>query len=336
MKIVWLILLILGHTVCHGQSQKINGVSFVASPDPINQSHILPLKNNYANWAAVMPFGFIPSLDNPNLLFDTDRQWWGERSDGTQETISLLQQDGIQVMLKPQLWVWKGEFTGDIQMNNEKDWLALEARYRKFILTYAKIASQHQTPILCIGTELSNFVLKRPLFWEQLIKDIRSVYNGKLTYAANWDTYNKMPFWCELDFIGIDAYFPISENNNPDQETISLGWQPHKKAIKAVQAANDIPVLFTEYGYRSVDYAGKAPWETNQQSGNINHKIQGDLLQGLFDTFWSENWFAGGFLWKWFHNHEQVGGLENNRFTIQNKPAATVVKEHYKTKSLLD
>ena len=49
----------------------------------------------------------------------------------------------------------------------------------------------------------------------------------------------------------------------------------------------------------------------------------------LFDTFWKEEWFAGGFIWKWFHDHEQSGGGDNSRFTPQNKPAETVIKTNY-------
>ncbi len=311
------------------QSQKINGVSFVASPDPIQQSHILPIKRIHANWAAVMPFGFIKNLEHPSLIFDTDKQWWGERVIGIRETIRLLQEQNIQVMLKPQLWVWHGEFTGDITMKSEEDWLLFEKTYREFILRYAKIAEQHQVPLLCIGTELSKFVLIRPRYWKRLIQEIRTIYSGKLTYASNWDTYNKMPFWCELDYIGIDAYFPISTQKNPSIETILTGWKPHKKAIKEFQNNYNLPVLFTEYGYRSVSYAGKKPWETSRQSGNTNHEVQQRLLQGLFDSFWSEDWFSGGFLWKWFHNHEHVGGMEDNRFTTQNKPAETTIQKHY-------
>ena len=39
--------------------------------------------------------------------------------------------------------------------------------------------------------------------------------------------------------------------------------------------------------------------------------------------------FAGGFIWKWFHNHSEVGGMQNNRFTPQNKPVEKLIKEHY-------
>ena len=63
--------------------------------------------------------------------------------------------------------------------------------------------------------------------------------------------------------------------------------------------------------------------------GGINLLNQSNALQVIFDEFWKEDWFAGGFLWKWFLDHENSGGKNNNRFTIQNKPAEEIVKLNY-------
>ena len=54
------------------------------------------------------------------------------------------------------------------------------------------------------------------------------------------------------------------------------------------------------------------------------------LLKNIF-TFWKEPWFAGGFVWKWFHRHEKVGGKDNPMFTPQNKPAENEIRAYYKT-----
>jgi len=88
---------------CKGQQSKINGVSFVASPDRIDETHIDPVVRIHANWAAVMPFGFVKDLKEPTVVFNVDRQWWGERADGAKQTIKLLNQKGVKVMLKPHL-----------------------------------------------------------------------------------------------------------------------------------------------------------------------------------------------------------------------------------------
>ena len=62
------------------------------------------------------------------------------------------------------------------------------------------------------------------VYFKQLIKDVRAVYAGKLTYAENWDCYADVPFWSDLDYIGMDAYFPIAEGSNPSEQELEEGW----------------------------------------------------------------------------------------------------------------
>ena len=193
----------------------------------------------------------------------------------------------------------------------------------KFFGKYHKINAE----IFCIGTELEKFVLNRPQFWEQLIRTIRKVYKGKLTYAANWDEYKKLTFWNQLDFIGVDAYFPLSEKETPTVTDFEKGWKPHKIEIQQLQKKFQKPILFTEYGYRSVHFNGKQPWKVDDIEGNINFQAQVNGLQAIHNQFWKEDWFAGGFVWKWFHAHEKSGGKNNNRFTPQNKPAEQLLKK---------
>ncbi len=316
---------------CSGQrTEKMNGVSFVGAPNEINETHINPVVEVHANWAAVMPFGFLRNLKNPNVIFNIERQWWGERKDGAKKTIELLNQRGIKVMLKPQIWVWRGEFTGNISMDSEENWKILEKSYEDFILLYAELAEEMNVPLLCIGTELHTFVQKRSDFWNKLIKKIKSIYQGDLTYAENWDQFQRVPFWDQLDYIGIDAYFPVSESKTPTIEEMKIGWKNHKAQIMELQSAVNKKVLFTEYGYRSVHYTGKEPWNASEEDGNINLQGQNNALRVIYEEFWDESWFAGGFLWKWYHNHTEVGGERNNRFTIQNKPAEDLIKSLYK------
>ncbi|UZO81473.1 glycoside hydrolase [Aquimarina sp. ERC-38] len=333
MKKVLYVYLYFCVVACASQNKscdKINGVSFVASPQEIFKEHILPVKHIGANWAAVMPFGFIKDLQAPEVRFNLDRQWWGERLEGTERTIELLQEKGIKVMIKPQLWVWHGEFTGHIEMKTEEGWRILEKTYQNFILLYAKAAEKYKVPLFCIGTELHTFVKKRPQFWTHLIRKIKSVYTGDLTYAENWDQYQHVPFWDQIDYIGIDAYFPLSEKETPSVTELNQHWLPHKNQIKALHNTLKKPILFTEYGYRSVSYGTREPWKTDRNSDPYNHVLQENALKALYQTFWNEPWFSGGFLWKWFHNYTEAGGLQDNRFTVQNKPAEKIVSTQYK------
>lgn len=308
---------------------KINGVSLVASRDALLPENIIPLKEIHANYAAVMPFAFLENTNHPALVYNQQRQWFGETIEGVRQQVKLLHKNGIEVMLKPQIWVWHGEFTGLIKMESEENWLLLEKTYSNFILDFAKVAEEENVGIFCIGTELESFIEHRPQYWQGLIAEVKNIYHGKLTYAANWDEYKRVPFWEALDYVGIDAYFPISESKTSTIGQALEGWKQWNSELKSFSEEKNKKILFTEYGYRSVDFAGKNPWISNREMTSVNVSAQANLLHGLYQSVWEENWFAGGFLWKWFSDHKQAGGVENSQFSPQNKAAEKVVEKQY-------
>ena len=331
LQFIVIISLLMVITSCQGQKhqEKFNGISLVASRESISSSHIKPILDVNANAVAVMPFGFMESLSSPDLKFNIERQWEGERLDGARKTTQLLHSQGLKVMIKPHIWIWKGEFTGDIKMDSEEDWKQFETNYEEFILLYANMAAEENAEVLCLGTELYEFANARSEFWKQLITKVRTVYNGKITYAENWDKVDKVTFWDRLDFIGVDAYFPLSEGKSPNVQELRASWEPHKFQLRELSNKFDRKVLFTEYGYRNTDYATRKPWDSSREETSVNNELQSNALMALYQEFWREDWFSGGFLWKWFHDHEQAGGMENNQFTPQNKPALQVVKGFY-------
>lgn len=333
MRYSWLIILLVAflHSSCKSQKKKINGVSFVAAATKISEENIEPVKRVSANYVSLMPFGFIENIASPNIVFNSERQWFGERLEGVEQYAAEFEKSKIKVMLKPQIWVWRGEYTGLITMDSEEKWKQLEESYSAFIMAYATLAEKLDVDIFCIGTELEKFVMNRPEYWKNLIVEIRKVYNGKLTYAANWDEYKRITFWNDLDYIGVDAYFPLADDKSPSKEALAKSWSSHKKELETMAQRFARQVLFTEYGYRSVYYTGKEPWSADKVEGSVDLESQKNALEVLYNQFWNEYWFAGGFLWKWFHDHDKVGGENNNRFTPQNKPAEEVVKKYYET-----
>jgi len=327
-KLLFLLLIFL-QLSCKSQIKKINGLSFVASRDKIDTTHTNSVLKVRSNYVALMPFGSIKELSSPKIRHNTTREWFGETKNGLLQYAKEFKKNDVKVMVKPQIWVWRGEFTGNIEMDSEENWIILEASYSEFILTYAKAAQEIKADILCIGTELEKFVMQRPKYWQKLIVEIRKIYKGKLTYAANWDEFKRVSFWNEIDFIGVDAYFPLSDKKSPTVQELEIGWIPHKEEIIKIQKQFNKPILFTEFGYRSVDFNAVKPWDYSRVEGSVNLQAQVNGLQAIHNQFWKEDWFAGGFVWKWFHKHDEVGGKTNNRFTPQNKPAEDLIRKLY-------
>lgn len=308
--------------------EKMNGMSMVSINGTIDSTNVLPIKDIGANWAASIPFAFMPSHTSPELSFDLKWQWKGERIEGTRNYIRELHAQDIAVMVKPQIWIGHGIYTGKILMESEEDWLTLEDNYRKYILAFAELAEEESVEMLCIGTELEHFVEDRPEYWVKLIAELREIYSGKLTYAANWDDYGRVSFWTDLDYIGVDAYFPVAKHENASLAKLEDGWKPHKEKMDTLSNSVDRPIIFTEYGYRSVSNCAVKPWDYSEE-GKQNEKAQEVALQALYNVFWKDDNYAGGFLWKWYPNHLKAGGPKNKMFTVQNKRAQKIVREIY-------
>lgn len=317
---------------CYSQStktpDKINGVSFVAPAKPIGQQELSqPKEKINASYLSLMPYAFIPE-GSTELQYNNEWQWWGEKAEGTQQIIQTAKKMGYKIMLKPHVWKRHGEFTGHHTYDNENEWLAFEKAYRTYILDFADLAEKEKVEIFCIGTEWGKFVEERPEFWEKLTQEVKAIYSGKLTYAANWDEYKKVKFWKELDYIGVDAYFPLVEEKTPNKDNIKYALLRYSNEMQMVSKSYDRPILFTEFGYRSRDKTADKPWESDR-NGSTNLKGQTNAYEAFFESLWSQNYIAGGFIWKWFADYENVGGPKHNGYTPQNKPVEKVIKKWY-------
>ena len=311
------------------QGERLNGVCLVAPSQPLSPDDMEPIQELGANWVAVVPYAFSYGDDDPRINYDTSRQWWGERKEGVVTTIRYAQEAGLKVMLKPHVWVRGQGWPGDFTLSSEAKWQQWEEEYGAYLRTITQVADSMNVELLCIGTEYRQAIITRPQFWEKLIGEIRQNYSGKLTYAANWDNFENVTFWNKLDYIGIDAYWPLCERQTPTLKTLTAGWREPLRQIERVQQRYQRPILLTEYGYESRDYMARGHWESSSEEGTVNLEAQRRAYQVLYDTFWDRPWFAGGFLWKWFPNHAQAGGTNHTSYTPQNKPAQTVIRETY-------
>ncbi|MFK8039329.1 MAG: glycoside hydrolase [Crocinitomicaceae bacterium] len=305
----------------------MNGVSFENVNFSINTNHVTPIKNVSATWVTTMPFGYIVNGDD-SVQYNSAFQYVGETTLGVIDIVNLCHDQNLKVMIKPHLWAMGGVWIGDVEYSTESEWQTFENSYLTYIVDFARIADSLSVEAFCIGVEMKKVVVNRPQFWFTLIDTVRSIYKGPITYASNWDNYNNVGFWSSLDFIGIDAYFPVSDQQTPTVASCFAGWETDFNSIKNLSESLNKKVIFTEFGYRNVDYTGLEPWDESSQS-TYNSAAQINAYQALFNRFWGQTWFEGGFLWKWHPNHSASGGENNNRFTPQNKAVEAVINEVY-------
>jgi hypothetical protein len=178
-----------------------------------------------------------------------------------------------------------------------------------------------------VGTELAKST-RRTADWKRLIAGVRRVYHGQLTYCANWNAEaDAIAFWGDLDFIGIQAYYPVATVDDPTKAQIAAAWAPIALKLEALAARTGKPIVFTEIGYKSHAGALKQPWLW-EPSGAVDLDLQRDAFAAMFETFWTRRWFGGTFVWKW-HPSPPPAAHSDRDFTPQGKPALDVIKSYY-------
>ncbi len=312
------------------KEELIHGVSLVNPPRAISAKEMGTVKRINAKWVAVIPYGF-SRKGQPTVSFDHNGQWWGERKEGSCKLIQYAKSHNLKVMLKPHVWVMGEGWTGDYTLTTDKEWNKWEKDFSTYILNYAKVADSLNVEMLCIGTEYRIPARERPEFWKSMIKDIREVYSGKITYASNWDNYENISWWDAVDYIGIDAYFPLAEGSHPSITEIEEGWKPIKEKLFAFSQEWKKPILFTEYGFQSANGAAGKHWELDKSADNVNEQLQADAYEATYRSLMDESWFAGGFLWKW-HFTSRYDRWRGTEWTPQNKAAEKVIARWYNKK----
>lgn len=238
---------------------------------------------------------------------------------------------GLQVMLKPHVDALNGQWRGDFNPSNPAAWFQ---SYTQFIVHYAQIAQEEGAELYCMGTEFKTIsgAANRDR-WVAVINAIRGAYGGPLTYAANAtfpaDEFTSVSFWDQLDIIGLDGYFTLTDQNSPTQAQLISAWTSNRfgeNIVAAVQnfaSSRQKPLIFTEIGYKSTDGTNREPWNFGL-SGAVDTAEQRDCYEAAF-TVWSQqsSWMRGFFWWAW---PVPPPAANDGDYNPRSKPAETVLR----------
>jgi len=299
-------------------------------PDPELLGHLRALGVTHLT---LVPFGWQEATDDPRVRVDTSDGWYSESHRGIRALARQADTLGMDVILKPHIWIGgydeEGVNRSNIGFGSEAEWARWENSYRRFLMTYARLARDVGADVLVLGTELSSVSTSRPAYWRALADSVRTVYDGKLTYAANWyEEYEDLQFWDALDYVGVQAYFPLADQSDPSLERLQARWREHRATLQQVHRRTGTPVLFTEIGYRSAATAAEAPWRWPERDDDVpaDSALQARCYRAFFSTMGSVPWFAGAILWKW---HPADDESRPTAFTPQGKPAEATVRRWF-------
>ncbi|MDD3088610.1 MAG: discoidin domain-containing protein [Candidatus Omnitrophica bacterium] len=235
---------------------------------------------------------------NSEVIFTNDRAGGDTPTDEVlRHVIASCHKIGLRVLLKPHIDPRTNEARINI-MASEK-WFD---SFEEFTLRYARLAEETGCEIFAVGTELEATTFSAwAARWNQVIDKVREVYKGKLTYAANWTEYEEVPFWDKMDMIGIDAYFPLAETNDPTYEDLVNAWEQIADKIQGwleVNGLTDKGLILTEIGYPSSDGAARQPWVAI--TSTEDQQEQADCLNATFEVLTKRPWFKGYYIWQYF------------------------------------
>ena len=279
----------------------------------------------------LVSFGWQERTDDPNVRVDTSEGWYSESHRGIRALSRQADTLGMNVILKPHLWIGgydEGQNRSEITFETEAEWNRWEKSYQHFLMHYARLAQEIDADVLVLGTELTSTATTRPAYWRALADPARAVYDEKLTYAANWHKeYQQIEFWDALDYVGIQAYFPLSKVSNPSLDTLQARWHAHRQTLSQLHRETGKPVLFTEIGYRSAPNAAESPWKWPERDDDVppDSSLQARCFRAFFSTMRGVPWFKGAIIWKW---HPE-GNHRPTAFTPQGKPAEALLRRWF-------
>jgi len=276
---------------------------------------MLRLQTTGADYIAVVPTWYQESAQSDSIYPKANTPLDSAVIDIINQAKAL----GYGVMLKPHLDVEDGTFRGDVSPDDIISWFS---SYELFVFHYASIAQAADVELLCIGTELAS-LSSRPE-WFDIINTVRDIYDGMIVYAANWDEYPSVSFWDQLDFIGIDAYFPLAHDREATIEEYLQNFELWLYQVDNFQSGVNKDIIITEVGFRSVRGCGVSPYDW-QVEGIMDEESQADAYRTVLATLQRKTWLSGIFFWHW----DPVLSEDSLGYTPYNKQAEDVLREFW-------
>ncbi|WKK27641.1 hypothetical protein QZH56_27290 [Streptomyces olivoreticuli] len=315
-----------GPTGTRPDDRKVSGLRGITLPSwntddydrPEAGQFLRQIADTGARWVTFTPTWYQDGLTDSGM--HTTEETAGD--DSLRHIIGLAHSTGLKVMVKPHVDLVKGQDRAEIRPADRDAWFAA---YGRFITHYARLAADTGAEQLAVGTELAG-TSQDGARWSRVVAAVRKVYGGPLTYAANYDEYKKVPFWGDLDVIGIDAYWPLAEKATTDAAGLREAWKPIGDELAAFSARWHRQILFTEAGYVSQRGTTTAPysWTVSKRSGDDEQAAAYEALLAAFD---GKPWWAGVCWWMWDDWPGSGETAKRLAYTPHGKPAERVLRQ---------
>ncbi|HSC89650.1 MAG TPA: hypothetical protein VLC09_20345 [Polyangiaceae bacterium] len=290
------------------------------------------------NWISLTVFGRVWDLDATGVDPSFEAPF-----EETQRNIEASVRDaharGLRVLLVPHLWVESRRWRAEMAPGGDAEWARWSQSYRRFVLGWAQVAEKSGVDLLAAGVELRSWVTtpRAPSF-AAIVRDVRSVYSGPLTYAANWDDAEDTVIWGELDVIGINAFYQLHWEDDATREQLWAGGERVAEQVAALGRRYQKPVIFTEFGYVARKNTAIKPWLWPEELDAVvmDQAAQAEAYDALLSAVTRVPEFAGLFVWRMYADVADLSQEPDWGFSPWGKQAQQVLSATYHSRFASD
>ena len=286
-----------------------------------------------ATWVSLTPFGRVWDLESTeiDLVFEAPFE---ENRQNVLAAMRQAHERGLKVMLVPHMWVETGGWRALMSPagGTDEGWRAWAASYRSFVLTWAEAAREGGAEMFSVGVELRSWVTTpRAASFSAIIRDVRSVYPGLITYSANWDDVEDTLILDDLDLIGINAFYPLAEREGAPFSELLEGGRKVAAKVEALAREMEKPVVLTEIGYTTRVDPAVRPWEwpDSMKDVKISERAQAEAYAALIAPFLDMRACAGFFVWRLYADPDDVSQEAEWGFSPRGKLAEVVLRDAF-------
>lgn len=288
------------------------------------------LKETGVQAISLTPFGYASTATEPKVNFVLEENW-DETLGGLFKASDDAHALDMHVMMKPHIWISSGVWCGEIEMKSGVDKKSWADDYSQFVTYHGLIAELAGMESFCIGIEMPKMSRDREM-WIRIIAFARAAFSGYMTYGGNWfDEYEHIPFWDQLDFIGVQAYFPLANSEAVPAEDIKRKADEVAQGLRQFSEKWKKPIVFTEVGFPSISSGLIQPHEEKWMA-ETSEKTQALGYRTILESFGDTSWFRGNFWWKWESANSPMKGRRQNSdksLHFRNKEAESVIQSYY-------
>ena len=284
-----------------------------------------------ANWISLTPFGRVAHLEPTGVAMTFELPFAQNRL-AVARAITQAHERGLRVLLVPHLWVESGGWRGEIDPGSTAGWERWSRGYAEFVRAWAEVAEASRVDMMAVGVELRSWLTtSQAASFGAIVRDVRSVYGGLLTYAANWDDAEDTVIWGELDVIGINAFFPLAERAGASAAELERGGREVSRRVGELAERWQKPVIFSEFGYTTRSDPALRPWEwpDHMVDVRVDQAAQADAYAALLSGVIDAPWFAGAFVWRLYSDPDDLSQEAEWGFSPRGKLAELVLRDAF-------